>query len=214
MNKWGIGSKARVLSAALAAAVAATFVPQADAAVYQASFQGLTFTFEQTDANSLQFDISGSPSGDWSSAQYLGAFNLKDLGINFGTQTGIANGPGATNLLGLNEQLSASAVDCDSMASPPGSICFDISPDKALGSLPFHFTYAIDFSANLNIAADGPHLQIAFTSVQNGAKVGSLYSQNVGICTNCGQVPEPGSLLLLGLGLGLAGFAGARRRKA
>ena len=40
--------------------------------------------------------------------------------------------------------------------------------------------YTIDFSAPLNIASAGPHLQIAFTDTVDGRKFGSLYSQNVG----------------------------------
>jgi len=176
--------------------------------IYQSSFQGLTFTFTQTDANSLTFELAGTPSGDWSTANFLGAFDLKDLGLDFGTATAIANGPGATNLAGLNNQLSANAVQCNSASSPPPSICFNLNPDVALGSLPFDFTYTIDFSANLAIAntgsAAGPHLQIAFTETDGGAKVGSLYSQNVPLCADCGGgggtfVPEPGSLALLGL---------------
>src|SRR6185436_17183996 len=124
---------------------------------YSATFQGVTFTFDQTTATQLTFELSGTPTGDWATAQYLAAFDLKDLGLDFGTQTGTANGPGAVNLVGLNSQLSASSVDCQSAGSPPGSICFDIAPDQALGSLPFDFLYTIDFSAALNIASTGPH---------------------------------------------------------
>jgi hypothetical protein len=75
-------------------------------AIYMDSFQGLTFTFDQTDADTLSFNIAGTPSDNWSTAQYLGSFDLKDLGLDFSTDTGIANGPGATNLVGLNSQLS------------------------------------------------------------------------------------------------------------
>ena len=120
---------------------------------YSADFQGLTFTFNQTAANSLSFNIKGTPSGDWTGVQYLGAFDLKDLGLDFSTVTGVANGPGATNLAGLNYQMSANSADCSNTnASPHGSICFDIAPDVSLGTLPMDFTYDIVFSANLNIA--------------------------------------------------------------
>src|SRR5437773_3531249 len=56
------------------------------------TFQGITFTFTQVDADTLKFELSGTPTGDWSTAQYLAAFDLKDLGIDFGTQSGTANG--------------------------------------------------------------------------------------------------------------------------
>ena len=62
--------------------------------VYQNSppFQGITFTFTQTDADTLTFEIAGTLGGDWSTANFLAAFDLKDIGINFSTQTGTANG--------------------------------------------------------------------------------------------------------------------------
>src|SRR5947207_11530336 len=126
------------LFAVSAVALAALAAPAAHGS---AIFNGVTFTFNQTGSNQLTFELSGTPSGDWAGAQYLAAFDLKDLGLNFNTVTGIANGPGATNLAGLNAQLAASSVDCLSAGSPPGSICFDVAPDVALGVLPFNFTY-------------------------------------------------------------------------
>jgi len=168
-------------------------------AIYMDTFQGLTFTFDQLDADTLSFNIAGTPSGDWTGVNYLGAFDLKDLGLDFTTVTGTANGPGATNLDGLRAQLSASNLDCtpfDVGKGEKGSICFDIAPDVALGILPMDFTYIIDFSAPLNISSAGPHLQIAFMDEQGGSKVGSLYSQNVGE-----GVPEPGTLALVSIGL-------------
>ena len=79
-----------------AVAVAALVAPAAQALFQgQATFQGVTFIFTQTDSNTLQFELKGTTplGGDWATAQFFGAFDLKDLGItNF---TAVANGPGA-----------------------------------------------------------------------------------------------------------------------
>jgi hypothetical protein len=186
-----------------AVAMAVVAAPVASAT---ALFQGLYFTFIQTDADTLTFNIQGNPSGDWTGVQYLGAFDLKNLGLNFNTATGTANGPGAVNLLGLNSQLAAASVDCLGNGSPPGSICFDIDADTALvpAANGIDMTYTIDFSAPLNIdPLKGVHLQIAFMDDIGGAKVGSLYSRDVLLGRDCCQndVPEPQPLALLGLGL-------------
>ena len=178
-------------------------------AIYMDSFQGLTFTFDQTDSDTLSFNIAGTPSGDWSTAQYLGSFDLKDLGLDFSTVTGTANGPGATNLLGNNHNCPPVTSTAASPTGQKGSICFDINPDVALGTLPIDFTYIIDFSAPLDISSAGPHLQIAFMDEQGGSKkVGSLYSQNVG---GGEDVPEPGPLALVSIGL--LGLAFSQRKR-
>lgn len=188
------------LFAVSAVAMAVVAAPVASAS---AIFQGLTFTFFQVDPNTLTFEVSGTPSGDWLGVQNLGAFALKDLGLNFTTATAIANGPGAVNLPGIRSELSANL--CTLIVGPgeKGSVCFDLNPDKPLSSLPFDFLYTIDFTPNLNIASTGVHLKIAFTDA-NGDKVGSLYSQDVplehGSCCQH-DVPEPQPLALIGLGL-------------
>lgn len=213
--------KRKLLGAAfsVAAALIAGSAQAGIGDVYQsAEFQGITFTFTQTDADTLTFHIDqtgASLSGDWATAAFLAAFDLKDLGLDFSTETGTANGPGATNLLGLNSQLAASSIDCQAAGSPPGSICFDISPDTPLNN-PVDMLYTIDFSAPLAIDPAGPHLQIAFTETVDGPKVGSLYSLNVPLCTDCGGgpgtfIPEPGSLALLGVALFGVGFLMRRR---
>ncbi len=208
-------SKARLAATALATA-GALFAGASQAAIgdtYTDTFGGLTFTIVQTDADSLTLNISGTPSNDdnagWAGVQFFGAFDLKNLGLDFTSDTGTANGPGATDLAGLNSQLSAANIDCSAATGQAGTICFDLDPDYALGGTPIDLTYTIDFSSALDIGAEGPHLQLVFTNTEGGAKVGSLYSQNLGI-----TVPEPGSLALLGLGLGIVGFVGNRRRKS
>jgi hypothetical protein len=205
--------KTKLLLALLIVSIAPTLYATP---VYTDTFQGVTFTFTKTDADTLTFRIQGTPSGDWAGVLYLGAFAIKEIGIDFTTATGTANGPGATNLISLNSQLSAANIDCLATTGQAGIGCWDVDPDIALGSLPFDFTYIIDFSSPLNISSEGPHLQIVFTKTEGGKKVGSLYSRNVGSSgtgTSGSQVPEPatGSLVLIGLALIGTGF-GFRRR--
>src|SRR5438552_16798982 len=75
-NKMSIKS----LFAASAMALAALTAPAAHGSL---TFQGVTFTFTQTGSNQLTFELAGTLGGDWSTANYLGAFDLKGLGLDF-----------------------------------------------------------------------------------------------------------------------------------
>ena len=210
------------LAASSAVAVVLTLAGASSAratpvSVYEsAPFQGITFTFTQVDADTLTFNISGTLGGDWSTAKYLGAFDLKDLGLNFSTTTATLNGPGAVNVAGANDQLSGANDMCTGGGSPPGGICFNISPDLAVGSMPMDLTYTIDFSAPLDITSSlGPHLQIAWlANAGDTKKVGSLYSENIALSSTGGTVPEPSSVPLAAFALALCAGALRLRRQA
>jgi hypothetical protein len=223
---------------ALSAAALAVAAPMAHAdtgdTYMSAVFNDVTFTFHQDSATQLTFTIAGAltsstdPTSTWFGAQKLGAFNLKDLGIsNFDTDAKFdtATGPGATNLAGLNSQLSASNVDCSSTTGDSKSICWDIAPD--FGPLTNSMVYVLKFDTPLQITSSlGPHLQIAFTDAVGctgtacADKVGSLYSKNIAASGNSssstnssGFVPEPNSSALAVLALGLLGAGFWTRRK-
>src|SRR5262249_12440907 len=150
--------------AAGAAALAALAAPAVRAdPIYTATFQGLTFTITQTDTDTLTLEISGVPTGDWVTVGDVGACELKAIGRNFKTAPAIANGPGASNLAGLNSQVPAANVFCSGGGSPRGAICFDVN-DVTFGNQPIDFVYTIDFSAPLNIDDGGPHLQLVWTA--------------------------------------------------
>jgi hypothetical protein len=212
-----------IFAASAVAIAAAAAMPVAHAS---ATFQGLTFTFLQADSNTLTFEIQGTPSGDWTGVQFLGAFDIKFSGLDASTDPGTANGPGATNLLGLDSQLSASNLDCSKATGENGTSCFDINPDVALGATPIDFFYTIDFVNNITIDSTGVHLQIAFMNTEGGDKVGSLYSQDVALGSSSSSsssssggnessssgIPEPGTSGLALLGLGLLGASLATRK--
>ena len=220
-----------IASSAMVLALAA--IPSAQAGIgdvyASAPFQGITFTFTQTDADTLKFNIAGTLGGDWSTAYYLGVFDVKDLGLDFSTTTATMNGPGAVNLAGVNDQLSAANILCTGGGSPPGGICFNISPDFGVNPMPMNLTYTIDFSDPLNITNSlGPHLQIAWlANAGDTSKVGSLYSQNIAVssggggasssggggASSSGTIPEPrsDSLAFIGFAL-LAGVIWMRRQ--
>jgi hypothetical protein len=213
--------------------------------IFSDTFQGVTFTFTQPDSdpNQLIFNLAGTPSGDWTGVQYLAAFALKNIGFDYTSGTALATGPGATNLDALDKaELSDANIFCSDVSGNKKVGCWNLNPDTPLGSLPFDFTYTINFASALNIPTTGdkigPELKIGFTIIQNGDKIGSLYSQNVPFTSSSGTsssgtsssgtsssgtsssgtsssgvVPEPatGALVLIGLGLIGAGF-GFRRR--
>jgi len=134
-------TKSLIAASALAAALGSPLSHAAIGDVYSALFQGVTFTFTQTDADTLKFELAGNPplGVDWVTATFLGAFDLKDIGLDFGTATGTAFGPGTpgfvdagtpgTGLLGLNSQLSAASP------APETGKNFRLTPPLAFASV-------------------------------------------------------------------------------
>jgi MYXO-CTERM domain-containing protein len=228
--------KLKSILAASAVALAAGYTPVAHAD-FVATFQGVTFTFGVIDGDSLSFRMQNALSTtnlDWAAATRLGAFSLKDIGLDFSTVTGTAIYLGANGVLGggddvskagVRDELNANGDPCSAIVNgQKGSMCFDFAPNIPLTD---DMKFEINFSSAFTILSAGPHLKILLTD-NNDNKVGSLYSQNVpfsstsssGIAssssssssTSSGNVPAPntGSMALLGLGL-LAGSFLIRR---
>ena len=88
----------QLIGAACAAAALFVTASVANAAtVYQTTFQGATFTVTQNSSTNITFDIAGANAltGNWTGAQYLGAFSFEGLGATNLTAT-LAGG-GTTN---------------------------------------------------------------------------------------------------------------------
>ena len=84
----GRGGNMKSLKSLFAISAAAMAISAAPAALalptYSATFQNVTFTFVQTDADTLTFDILNADNAttDWDTAAFLAAFDLKDLGLD------------------------------------------------------------------------------------------------------------------------------------
>lgn len=227
----------KMLSVVKGALVAAALVTPLAHASYLLNFQGVTFTIDAVDTNSLSLRIQNALSttnADWANATKFGAFSLKDLGLDFTASSGATAQAnyieGSVTVSGVRDDLNASAVnnsngfDCVAQTNgQTGSVCFDYIPDVALTD---DMNFQIDFSQSYSIGSAGPHLKVAFVD-DSGGKVGSLLSKELPFSSSSsssstssttggasGNIPEPSSSGLVFMGLGLVAASFWMRRRA
>jgi len=174
------------------AAAAALLLATGVASANTLTFQGVTFTTNAVDSDTLELTIDNalSATGNWTGINYLKSFEVKDIGtITGATLSGWTFSPNELNASGCNGGVS-------------GGACFVSSPAASLTN---HMVFDIDFTGTVDFSA--PHLKVEFLTGLNDRKAtGSLLSQTIP------SVPEPQTYALLLAGLGAVGFV-ARRRK-
>jgi hypothetical protein len=166
------------------------------------TFQGATFSSSWS-GNTLNLKIDADPtrlSGDWVNALKIDSIAINDVG-NISSSTDIfLVGPGTFG--GDIDGWGLNASGCQALTGGTNHPCWTGSADLDDGML-FSFTFAAG-KAKLN---ETPHLKVRFLD-SAGNKVGSLLSTDLGPDV---QVPEPGSLALLGMSL--VALVGLRRKR-
>jgi hypothetical protein len=189
--KGGLNMEFRKL-ALIATASMAFCVP---ASANTLTFQGVTFESLAVDSNTLQLSITDALSGgtgNWANVNYLKAFEIKGIGdVTSASLSGwIAT---ADNGLSAN-------VGCTTGGTP--GACFISTPAVSLTD---SMVFVIDFVGN-NLNFDAPHLKVQFlTGINDTKATGDLLSQTL-------PIPEPEIYAMLGIGFGLLGWVGRRKK--
>jgi hypothetical protein len=171
--------------------------------------QGVTFTFEAVDANTLRFTVDNLPNatGNWASVNFFDAFDLRNVG-SFLSATATYGATSQSAVLG--KQVSGSGVGCNNGGG--ASACFNWVPNLSITD---HMVFNIAFvpnGAGLNFS--DPHLKVSFlVNDDDTKKTGDLLSQDIPI-TTARSVPGPiVGAGIPGLVMALGGLLAWRRRK-
>jgi len=183
--------------------VTAAFAPASVMATTNSlTFQGVTFeTMSSGDTLTLTItDALSGGTGNWTDVGFLSSFEFKEIGtITNATVTSTNTGVTWTNSDG---GVSGSGTGCT--AGDPSFDCFFSNPAFALTD---SMTWTIQFFGT-GINLDDPHLKVAFlTNLTDTTPTGDLLSQAIP------PVPEPEIYAMMGIGLGVLGWLG-RRKKA
>lgn len=165
------------------------------------TYQGVTFE-TMSSGNTLTLSIYNAldgGTGNWTDVEYLSGFELKDIGtVSSATVTSTNTGVTWTNFDG---GVTGSGVGCT--GGDPSFDCFATSPAVALTNF---MTWTIDFSGT-GLDFSAPSLKVSFLDNQDDTKPNNdLLSQTIP------PIPEPEIYAMMGVGLGLLGWIGRRKK--
>ena len=164
------------------------------------TFDGATFSSSWA-GDILTIRIDADPThltGGWTNAVKIDSIAINDVGsVDDPTDISLA-GPGTFG--GNIDGWGLDAGGCQDLSGGVNHPCWNGLADLADNML-FNFTFATGVANH----TDSPHLKVRFLDAQ-GNKEGSLLSMDLPSV----EVPEPGSVALLGLGL--VALIGLRRK--
>jgi hypothetical protein len=175
-----------------AAALAASLLALASPASAQVTYQGVTFT-TSTSGNTLTLEIdAANPTGDWSTAKYMGALDIQSIG-NFSGVT--FTGPSGTSSWTTTAN-ELNADGCTGATQVGKFVCASGPYIPLTNDMTFQFT----FTGTPTLTDPTVKVQF-FDSTTSTQKTGSLLSMQVPV------VPEPSTYAMLLAGLGLVAVA-------